>query len=103
MRLVESRVSLSLYTYRNDRIQRPFPTLLDVQRHLTREFCLSVGSSGSVSRLLLPVSWSPHTTRVERGSVHSPSHELLSRTDDLSSQHIDPRKHAAQKQADGDL
>jgi hypothetical protein len=62
------------------------PPLFDAHHRLTRELKRFICSSGSVSRLLLLVSCSPHTTRVERDQTF-PSHELLFRTDDLSSQH----------------
>ncbi len=89
MCLLESNISLSLYHYRYDRM-RGRPPLVDAHCRLTRELWLAVGSSGSVSLLLLPVSWSPHT--MQRGSRHSLLMSFFFRTDDLSSQHNLPKK-----------
>ena len=89
---LEASVSLSLYDESYDRMKWPLFPLSDAHQRLTSELCLAVGSSGSAPWLPLPVSWSPHTTRVESERHPFSSYELLFPTEDLRSQHSPDRR-----------
>jgi len=61
-----------------------YPPLFDAH-HLTLKLWLSIGSSGLVLGLSSRFLFTAHN--VVREAAYIPSHELLFRTDDLSSQH----------------